>query len=373
MTGNNLTKALEPNSTIGILGGGQLGRMLGMAGARLGYRIAIFEPDPRCPAAQIANMMFANAYADEAALDEFAFNCDAITLEFENIPQASAEFLGDLKPMRPDARALGVSQDRLVEKAFLADSGVRVVDHFNVLESDDLDQLRASLGGRIYLKTRRFGYDGRGQIVLSDKSDAGTLREAGKLIASLPCIAEAHVDFKREISVMVARRVDGTSVTYDAAENVHRESILRRSTVPATSSPDTQADAAGIAIKIANALDYVGVMGVEFFETEDGELLVNEIAPRVHNSGHWTEAACVVSQFEMHMRCVAGLPLPNPARHSDCVLHNIIGDDMDNLDQFRDAPDTMLHLYGKRETRPARKMGHYTQLTGPALARPTQS
>jgi 5-(carboxyamino)imidazole ribonucleotide synthase len=361
-----LDGALAPNSTIGILGGGQLGRMLGMAAARLGFRVAIYEPDPKCPAAQIANMTFANAYDDENALDEFAYNCDAITLEFENVPEATARILGQQKPMRPNADALKVSQDRLSEKAFLAQAGVPVVDHADITSPDDLDATLKRFGGRGILKTRRLGYDGHGQVAITSDTSVEANQKAIELCQSADCILEAFVDFKREISVMVARSVSGEIVTYDPAENVHREGILRQSTVPAASSAATQAEARQIAEKIAHKIDYVGVMGVEFFEDAQGHLMVNEIAPRVHNSGHWTEAACAISQFEMHIRCVSGLPLLPPQRHSDCVMHNIIGDDMDTLTTLRQTENTALHLYGKRETRPGRKMGHCTRLTGPA-------
>ncbi|MEN0086913.1 MAG: 5-(carboxyamino)imidazole ribonucleotide synthase [Pseudomonadota bacterium] len=357
--------ALAPSSTIGILGGGQLGRMLAMAGARLGYRIAVLEPDPKCPAAQVANTLFANAYDDQAALEEFAFNCDAVTLEFENVPEETLQFLASHVPTRPGAEALRIAQDRLVEKAFLKQAGAPIVDHFDIEDEAIFDGALSAYGGDAIVKTRRMGYDGHGQHRLTPHSSDEDIAVAKAAALSVDCIMERVVQFTREISVMVARGADGSIVTFDAAENVHRASILRRSTVPATSDDSVQTEAKAVAERIAKELDYVGIMGVEFFELADGSLVVNEIAPRVHNSGHWTELACAVDQFEMHMRAVAGLPLPAPGRHSDCVMENLIGDDVDRVPELLAEPNTRVHLYGKRDVRQGRKMGHMTQLLKP--------
>ncbi|MEO0635059.1 MAG: 5-(carboxyamino)imidazole ribonucleotide synthase [Pseudomonadota bacterium] len=358
--------ALRPGSTIGILGGGQLGRMLAMAGARLGYRIAVLEPDPKCPAAQVANMLFANTYDNEDALEEFAFNCDAVTLEFENVPEETLRFLAKHVPTRPGAEALRVAQDRLIEKQFIKEAGAPVVDHADITDGRVFGDSLAAFGGDAIVKTRRMGYDGHGQVRLTPQSSDAELAEALESALSNDCIMEAIAPFVREISVMVARSRDGQTVTYDPAENVHQASILRTSTVPASSAVEVQHKAQTLAKQIAEKLDYVGVMGVEFFELGDGSLIVNEIAPRVHNSGHWTELACTVDQFEMHMRAVAGLPLPEPNRHSDCEMDNLIGQDIDRVPDLLKEPDSRVHLYGKRDVREGRKMGHVTRLTGRA-------
>lgn len=358
--------ALPPGSTIGILGGGQLGRMLAMAGARLGYRIAVLEPDPKCPAAQVANTIFANAYDDESALEEFAFNCDAVTLEFENVPEETLRLLSAKIPTRPGAEALRVAQDRLTEKRFLKSADAPVVEHADIEDDASFDAAISAYGGDVIVKTRRMGYDGHGQHRLTPHSSDEDIAQAKNAALSVDCIMERVVTFEREISIMVARGVDGEIITFDAAENVHRGSILRSSTVPASSSAKVQAEAKAIAQRIATKLDYVGVMGVEFFEMPGGSLIVNEIAPRVHNSGHWTELACAVDQFEMQMRAVAGLPLIGPGRHSDCVMENLIGDDVTKVPDLLAEPHTRLHLYGKRDVRPGRKMGHVTRLTSTA-------
>ncbi|MEO0497122.1 MAG: 5-(carboxyamino)imidazole ribonucleotide synthase [Pseudomonadota bacterium] len=356
---------LVPGSTIGILGGGQLGRMLAMAGARLGYRIAVLEPDPKCPAAQVANTLFANAYDDESALEEFAFNCDAITLEFENVPEETLRLLSEHVPTRPGAQALRIAQDRLTEKQFLMSADAPVVNHVDIEDESSFDAALKTFGGDAIVKTRRMGYDGHGQHRLTPQSTDEDIAAAKSAALSVDCIMERVAPFEREISIMVARGHDGAIITFDAAENVHRASILRTSTVPASSTENTQSKAKDIAQTIAAKLDYVGVMGVEFFEMSNGELIVNEIAPRVHNSGHWTELACTVDQFEMHMRAVAGLPLLPPGRHSDCVMENLIGDDVSRISQLLETANTRVHLYGKRDVRPGRKMGHVTSLVRP--------
>ena len=352
---------LLPGKTIGIVGGGQLGRMLAMAAARLGYRTLVLEPQADCPAAQVADRQIVAAYDDEAALAELARACAVVTYEFENVPVAAAEKLAASVPVLPPPRALEVAQDRLAEKVAINAMGIGTA-RFVAVDSDaDLAAGLAAFGGDGVLKTRRLGYDGKGQRVFR-ASQAGRTQGVYAEMGAVPLILEALVPFEREISVIAARGRDGHVVAYDPAENVHRDGILHTSTVPAAASPATLAAAREAARAILDGLDYVGVVGVEFFALADGQVLVNEIAPRVHNSGHWTEAACAVSQFEQHIRAVAGLPLGDPGRHSDCVMENLIGDDILRAPRLLAEPGLVLHLYGKREARPGRKMGHFTRL-----------
>lgn len=353
--------ALPPGSTIGIIGGGQLGRMLAMAAARLGYRTVVLEPEAQCPAAQAANRQIVGAYDDPVALAELAGKSAVVTYEFENVPVAAAEQLSGSVPVFPPARALEVSQDRLVEKTFLNGIGIATAD-FRAVDSDEqLGEALGAFGGAGILKTRRLGYDGKGQRVFRT-GDGQTPAGAFAAMGCVPLILERFVPFEREVSVIAARGADGSLVAYEPADNVHRDGILRRSTVPAQVTPDTAESAREAAFAILAALDYVGVIGVEFFVLPDGSLLANEIAPRVHNSGHWTEAACAISQFEQHIRAVAGLPLGDASRHSACVMENLIGDDILEVPALLAEPQVVLHLYGKNEARPGRKMGHFTRL-----------
>jgi 5-(carboxyamino)imidazole ribonucleotide synthase len=347
-------------STIGIIGGGQLGRMLAMAAARLGYRTAILEPQAGCPAASVCDHHIVAAYDDPAALDELAAMAQVVTYEFENVPVDAAQRLAARLPVMPPPSALEASQDRLIEKQFLNGCAIATAA-FRAVDSDqDLADALAAFGGAGVLKTRRLGYDGKGQKVFrqGDTDVAGTYQAMG----GVPLILESFVPFVREISVIAARFSDGTILHYDPAENVHRKGILDSSRVPADVSDETAAQAQHMAGAILSGLSYVGVIGVEFFVMQDGSLVANEMAPRVHNSGHWTEAACAVSQFEMHIRAICGLPAAAPVRHSDCIMHNLIGDDIDRMLPILGEPDTLVHLYGKTETRPGRKMGHYTRL-----------
>ena len=357
-----MRRALPTGSTIGIIGGGQLGRMLAMAAARLGYRTIVLEPQPDCPAAQVANAQIAAAYDDEAALERLAADCAVVTYEFENVPVTAAEALAGRLPVHPPPRALEVSQDRLTEKTVLNGLGVPTAA-FRPVDSDgDLAQALAAFGGDGVLKTRRLGYDGKGQRVFRS-GDGQTAAGAFAAMGGVPLILEALVPFERELSVIAVRGLDGSIATYDPAENVHRGGILHSSTVPADVSPATAAAARAAAVTILEGLGYVGVVGVEFFVLADGALVANEIAPRVHNSGHWTEAACAVSQFEQHIRAISGLPLGDPARHGDCVMENLIGDDVRRAAALLAEPGLVLHLYGKAEARPGRKMGHFTRLS----------
>jgi 5-(carboxyamino)imidazole ribonucleotide synthase len=345
--------------TLGIIGGGQLGRMLAMAAARLNVKTIILEPQPDCPAAQLANRQIVAAYDDHNALGELARLCTVITYEFENVPVAAAEFLAGFVPVYPPANALAVSQDRLTEKRYIADCGIPTARFHAVDSQEQLEDALADFGGAGVLKTRRMGYDGKGQRVFKPGESC---EGAYKALGNVPLILESFVPFEREISIIAARDTDGTIACYDPAENVHRNGILHTSTLPAHISDMTAVAARKAASSLLEALGYVGVMGMEFFVLADGSLVANEIAPRVHNSGHWTEAACVISQFEQHVRAVVGLPLGNPARHSGCRMQNLIGDDVLDLQQWAEKPNVYIHLYGKTEAKPGRKMGHITEV-----------
>ncbi|MBB6483880.1 5-(carboxyamino)imidazole ribonucleotide synthase [Rhizobium lusitanum] len=346
--------------TIGIIGGGQLGRMLAMAAARLNFRTLILEPQVDCPAAHVASEQIVAAYDDPAALAELARRCDVVTYEFENVPVHAAEKLAADVDVYPPPKALEMAQDRLTEKRFINGCGIPTA-RFHAIDSQaDLEAALADFGGQGVLKTRRLGYDGKGQRVYRSTADSP---EGGyAALGGVPLILESFVSFDREISIIAARGFDGAVACYDPAENVHRDGILHTSTLPAGISEQTAVAAREAADRILTALGYVGVIGIEFFALSDGSLIANEMAPRVHNSGHWTEAACVISQFEQHIRAVAGLPLGNPQRHSACVMTNLIGDDILALPEWLSLDDTLVHLYGKSEARPGRKMGHVTQL-----------
>ena len=356
-----MTAPLPPGSTIGIVGGGQLGRMLAIAAARLGYRTLVLEPQADCPAAQTAHAQIVAAYDDAHGLARLARECAVVTYEFENVPVEAAKALAADVAVFPPPRALEVAQDRLVEKTALNRMGISTARFLPVDSDDDLAAALGQFGGDGVLKTRRLGYDGKGQRVFR-RADPDDTSGAFAAMGGAPLILEALVPFEREISVIAARGRDGRIAAYDPAENVHRDGILHTSTVPAAASPATLAAAREAAAAILEGLDYVGVVGVELFVLADGSVLANEIAPRVHKSGHWTEAACAVSQFEQHIRAVAGLPLGDPSRHGDCVMENLIGDDILRAPQLLAEPDLVLHLYGKAEARPGRKMGHFTRL-----------
>jgi 5-(carboxyamino)imidazole ribonucleotide synthase len=357
-----MNEPLKTGATIGILGGGQLGRMLAVAASRLGLKTCVFEPGGDCPASHVANYHFQAEYDDADALRRFAEACDVITFEFENIPTSALDILEGLKPVYPNRTALRVSQDRLVEKAFLNDLGLQTAPFAAVDDGVDLTQCMAEIGLPAILKTRRFGYDGKGQARISDPNEAeGALAD----MQGASSIYEGFVDFSHEVSVIAARNPAGDISAFDPGENVHRDGILRTTTVPARLSAAQRSDAVLLAAKILNKLDYVGVMGVELFVTPEG-LIVNEIAPRVHNSGHWTQNGCTVDQFEQHIRAVAGWPLGDGKRHLNVVMENLIGDDMDRVPDLARDGSCALHLYGKAEVKPGRKMGHVNRVTGPA-------
>lgn len=353
---------LEPGDCIGIIGGGQLGRMLAQAASRLGLKTVILEPGNECPAGQCANRHISGDYADHDALLELITACDIVTYEFENVPIEALDFLLENTSIYPGLKALKTSQDRLIEKRFVNDLDIATAPFHAVDNIDDIMAGLESLGSNCILKTRRFGYDGKGQERLDVNASANEIENAFERLGRKPAILEGFINFSREISVIIARDRHGRLQAFEPAENNHRAGILHTSTLPAHISRDTAAEAVKIAERMAEALDYVGVMGVEFFVTTDERLIVNEFAPRVHNSGHWTEAACSVSQFEQHIRAISGWPLAAPVRHSDCVMENLIGEDMLRLPELLKLPDTSVHLYGKTEIRPGRKMGHFTTL-----------
>ncbi|WP_339757873.1 5-(carboxyamino)imidazole ribonucleotide synthase [uncultured Hoeflea sp.] len=356
-------EALAPGSVIGIIGGGQLGRMLAMAAARLGYETIILEPDSNAPAEQVANTQIVADYDDPAALQQLADLCDVVTYEFENVPVKTVQWLESRVAVRPGSKALEVAQDRLLEKAMARQLGAETALFAAVSKRTELDDAIAITGLPAVLKTTRLGYDGKGQAKLLRPDDADTAFAA---MQGQMAILESFVHFECEVSVVAARGLSGEVRAFDISENVHRNHILHTSTVPSGLGPEAQAKALRIASAMAAHLDYVGVFAVEFFAVrEDGKhrLLVNEIAPRVHNSGHWTEAACAVSQFEQHIRAIAGLPLGDTTRHSDCVMENLIGSDIYNVVELAGEPNAVLHLYGKSEARPGRKMGHVTRIS----------
>tara|TARA_R100000789_G_scaffold29346_6_gene32904 strand:- start:4468 stop:5541 length:1074 start_codon:yes stop_codon:yes gene_type:complete len=354
-----MTAPLLPGSTIGILGGGQLGRMLSVAASRLGFKTCIYEPGADCPASHVANFHLQADYDDTKALERFANAVDTITYEFENIPTTALDILEQLRPIHPGREALRISQDRLTEKTFLQDLGLKIAPFAPVDDADSLAQAIDTIGTPSILKTRRFGYDGKGQARLTSPADAS---KALTDLQGAPAVLEGFVDFTAEISVIAARGTDGRVAAFDPGQNVHQDGILRTTTVPAPLPNSTLTDAVLTAGRILNALDYIGVLGVEFFVTPAG-LLINEIAPRVHNSGHWTQNGCVTDQFEQHIRAVAGWPLGDGSRHSDIHMENLIGDDMDRVPSLAADPKCALHLYGKPDTKPGRKMGHANFLT----------
>ena len=353
-----MTETLNPGATIGILGGGQLGRMLSVAASRLGFRCHIFEPGAEPPAGQVAWKVTTAPYEDEAALTAFAESVDVVTYEFENIPTAALDLIERLRPIHPNRRALAISQDRLQEKAFLNGIGLATAPWAAVEDMASLEVALATIGTPSILKTTRLGYDGKGQARIKAAEDAPAALAA---MAGAPAVLEGFVGFSCEISVIAARGLDGSVSCFDPGENVHRDGILHTTTVPARISPALRSDAVLIAAKILNALDYVGVLGVELFVTPKG-LLVNEIAPRVHNSGHWTQAGCTVDQFEQHIRALAGWPLGDGSRYADIEMLNLIGDDVAQVPTLAKEPRTQIHLYGKAEAKPGRKMGHVNRV-----------
>ncbi|MBW3559767.1 MAG: 5-(carboxyamino)imidazole ribonucleotide synthase [Proteobacteria bacterium] len=349
---------LPPGSTIGILGDGQLGRMLALAAARLGFDAAVLSPDADGPASRVAARSWVADYTDPAALEELARAADVVTFEFENVPVAAVERLEALgATVLPGRRALAVAQDRVAEKTFMLEHGLETVDFAPVDDSGSLAAALERIALPALLKTRREGYDGKGQawIEVAEAAEAAWAEIGGG-----PAILEARAPFVRELSVIAARGRDGSVAIYPAGENRHEGGILRETTAPARSAPELEAQR--IAETVLSGLGYVGVIGVELFELADGRLLVNEIAPRVHNTGHWTQDACQVDQFEQHVRAVAGWPLGPTEPHSAALMQNLIGEDAERWAELAADPSARLHLYAKREPRAGRKMGHVNRL-----------
>lgn len=351
---------LSPGATIGILGGGQLGRMLAAAAARLGFRCLVYCEKEGAPAFSVSAGHTVGAYDDTDAIARFAAMCDIVTFEFESIPADSVEAASGQTAVFPGVRALETAQDRLVEKDFVNSLGIATAPYGGVASLHELEAATRTTGFPAILKTRRFGYDGKGQVRIGAEEEYGSALEE---IANAPAILEGFVSFEREISIVAVRGRSGEFDSYDLAENRHENHILAESRIPAGISQATADEAIGIAERIATALDYVGVLAVELFHTRGEPLLVNEIAPRVHNSGHWTLDACHCDQFENHIRAIAGWPLGPTARHSDAVMTNLIGKDVERWRELAAQPDISLHLYGKREAHPGRKMGHYTRVS----------
>jgi 5-(carboxyamino)imidazole ribonucleotide synthase len=356
---------LAPHSVIGILGGGQLAKMLVQAAAELGFRAAIYSDDWG-PALDVSASHLIGPYENLARLDEFARAVDVVTYEFENVPVIAAEHLARRVPVRPGPQALRVAQDRSIEKAFISDLGIPVAPFVVIRDASDLAAASKAMSdwqSSGILKTARLGYDGKGQAGVAAPGD---LAAAFASLGSVPSVLERRIDFAFEISVLTVRALDGSIACYDAPRNTHQGGILRRSLVPSGIAAGIEAQACEIAGRIATALEYVGVLGVEMFYLGPDAatpLLINEIAPRVHNSGHWTMDACAVSQFENHIRAIAGWPIASTARHSDAEMRNLIGHDADDWAALAGDRDVCLHLYGKREARHGRKMGHVTRLT----------
>jgi 5-(carboxyamino)imidazole ribonucleotide synthase len=354
-----LAPPLDPGATLGILGGGQLGRMLAQAAARLGFKCHVFAPNPDSPAFDVVQRVTCADYADTQALDRFAADVDAVTYEFENVPAQTATFLAARVPVLPDPKILATTQDRLAEKNFVVNLGIGTAPYAGVAAPSELAAALDCVGRPAVLKTRRFGYDGKGQAIIED----GTAAEsAWHDIGGQPCILEAFVPFACEASVIAARGRDGVVECFDVTENEHGDGILKISRVPAALSEHAANEARKIAQTIALSFAYIGVLAVELFVLRDGGLLVNEIAPRVHNSGHWTLDGASVSQFEQHIRAVAGWPLAKPLRRGRVEMINLIGDEVADFGRWLTVPGAAVHLYGKRAVRPGRKMGHVTRV-----------
>ncbi len=364
-----MSEVLLPGSTVGMLGGGQLGRMFALSARILGYKIVVLEPDPHSPAGQVADVHIKAAYDDELALKEFGTSCDVVTTEFENIPAHVLNLLSDYCPVRPRAFAVEKAQDRMVEKAFIKECGLLPVPYAEIHSEADFKQALQEVQLPAILKTSRLGYDGKGQVLVQSKDDLAT---AFASVDKVACVLEQRIDLQLEISVVLARNVSGESQCFPVGENIHQEGILYQSIVPARVDKGIAEAAQVAAQRIADKLDYVGVMAVEFFVTKQGGLLVNEMAPRTHNSGHYTQDACVTSQFEQQVRMVCNLPFGDTRLLSPVVMTNLLGDvwgdSQPNWDLLLSDPSSKLHLYGKQEARIGRKMGHFNTLSDDVMA-----
>lgn len=358
---------LEPGATIGMLGGGQLGRMAALVARRMGYRMLVLDPTPGSAAGQVSDAQIVAPYDDVAALARLAEQAQAITLEFENLPPEALDTLGRRVPVRPHAGVLRICQDRLAERAFLARMDVPVAPFVTVPDSAHASGLDDAALFPALLKTVRFGYDSKGQRAIGSGAE---LAPAFRALGDVPCILERRIDFEREISVIVARDQSGATAIYDPAENVHVHGILDTSMVPASIGPALASEARALAARIAGPIDLVGVLAVEMFVTRDGHLLVNELAPRPHNSGHWSIEACVTSQFEQQVRVAVGAPVGDATLLAPAATANLLGDlwqrGEPRWERVLRLPDVHLHLYGKGAPRPGRKMGHLTAVAATA-------
>ena len=352
-----------PGATLGMLGGGQLGRMFTIAARTMGYHVIVLDPDSDSPAGRMADEHLHAAYQDDWALEQLGKSCDVITTEFENIPADTLRKLAEYCPVRPSAMTLELTQNRIREKTFIRESGLKTAPFFAIYDEDEIQQAFEALSGKAILKRAAFGYDGKGQHVVSSVAEA---QAAFRAMDGVPCVLEDRIDLALEVSVVVARGVEGDVQCYPVSENIHVNGILDQSIVPARIAFEQADQACEMAMNLADALDYCGVMAVEFFITQSGDLLVNEIAPRPHNSGHYTLDACVTSQFEQQVRMVCGLPFGETSLFSPVVMVNLLGDIWGDSNPpwqgLLGNPSAKLHLYGKCEARPGRKMGHYCVL-----------
>ncbi len=362
-----MQKSLASNRIIGILGGGQLARMLSLAAAPLGYKTCIYCPEESGPALDVCHSNMVGEYNDETKLKQFADQVDVITYEFENIPSDCIEFLSKLKTVSPNLNSLKTAQDRLVEKDYLNKVGTKTAPYANVSNHHQLDAAITKLGLPAILKTRTMGYDGKGQCLIRTSAD---IADAYHLIDNNThghCILEGFIEFDLEISVIIARNAQNQIAIFDPSQNDHKDQILHKATIPANVSQSTIDRAKKLATDIIIGLDYIGVLAVELFistKNDEDDIIVNEIAPRVHNSGHWTQDACYVSQFEQHIRSICNLPLGNTARHSNAIMLNLIGNDVNKITEYATMPNASIHLYGKLDIKEGRKMGH-VNLTAP--------
>ncbi|HWQ88213.1 5-(carboxyamino)imidazole ribonucleotide synthase [Brevundimonas sp.] len=351
---------LAPGATLGILGGGQLGRMLSQAASRLGFNVVILDPEENSPAGRVSQGQIVAAYDDPTALTVLGQTCQAVTFEFENVPATSVERLAQGGAVvAPGPRALAVAQDRIDEKTFLNGVGATTVDFAAIDSLDDLLAGLERLGAPALLKTRREGYDGKGQVWVRSAAMAA---DAWSAVGQRPSVLEARAPFVRELSIIAARGRDGAIAVYPLGENIHKGGVLKTTLAPAAVDAKTEKRARAIAKAILEGLDYVGVLGVELFDLGEGRLLVNEIAPRVHNTGHWTQDGCICDQFEQHIRAIAGWPLGPTTAHARVEMTNLLGDEVEQWTKLSGKADARLHLYGKAEARPGRKMGHVNRI-----------
>ncbi|MBT5565509.1 MAG: 5-(carboxyamino)imidazole ribonucleotide synthase [Rhodospirillaceae bacterium] len=364
-----MTERIDPGGTIGILGGGQLGRLLALAAAKLGYHTHVFCSETGCPASFVATHNTCASYDDHNALDAFAGQIDVATFEFENVPAQTVARIADAVPVRPSWKALEIAQDRAKEKAFFADIGAATAPWRPVHSLDELAAALRAVDTPAILKTARLGYDGKGQILIENATDAASawsqLTNDQTLDSSAApfAVLEGFVKFTSEISVIAARGLDGQTQCFEPVENVHKNHVLHTTTAPANISSATAKTAVGIAERAAEALNLVGIVAVEMFVTSYGGVLVNEMAPRPHNSGHWTLDACQTDQFTQLIRAICGLPLAEPLRHSNAVMTNLLGEGINNVDEYYADPACHVYVYGKSDARPGRKMGHVTRLS----------